>query len=243
MLLSCILEYDLQCTSSVPTDKTIERTVDVRSIRDIVKALRTNLHKCLMQLSVDNNFVCAAFSCSMHLANSQLLLEDEEQNLVSWSFAKITGVKGKTMLDLSNNDVLACYVWIFFQWLHALGEIVVKWNGGNTDTMESLTSMRKQWRETQCCRFGGMDEESLDLEDSKSLETWDRLLIDFEDLAFPSKIKNNENNVVNIYAKAFTLHQQQQEKLNESSSFEPWAPSIFVKKSVKELMAVILSAS
>ena len=250
-LLSFILEYDTQrrassstttsTSSSTPGDR-VEGTMDVHVVRDIIKAIRSNVHKCLMQLSVDNDLACTAFACSMHLADSTLFLEGEQQNLVSWSRKKILGTKGKTILDLSNSDIQGSYIWIFFQWLQTLGDMVVNWNADNYNTMENnLMSMRKQWRETQCSRYGGMDEEYLNLEESKNLETWDRLLIDFEDLAFPSKTKNNQNNVVNIYAKPSIPHQQEQ--LNEESSFESWVPPIAVKRSLKELMAVILSTS
>ena len=90
-----------------------------------------------------------------------------------------------------------------------------------------------------------MDEEYLDLEQSKNLDTWDRLLIDFEDLVFPSKTKNNQKIVVvnNIYAKPSSIAHQQEQLGEESSLFEPWVPSIAVKRSLKELMAVILSTS
>jgi hypothetical protein len=246
MLLSYILEYDVQSTSGIPgDDKSRERTIDVHIAREIIKALRSNLHKCLMQFSVDNTDARAIFLCSMHLANSYLLLDDKEQNLVSWSRTKILGAKGKTILDLSNSEVLGSYVWIFFQWLRTLGDMVVDRNGGDIgSTSETLASMRKYWRETQCCRFGGLDEERLDLERSNAFEIWDRLLIDFEDLAFPSKTKNNKNTVVNIYAKpSIPDHQEQHSNDKSSSLLEPWKPSIAVKKSLKEVMAVILTTS
>jgi len=252
MLLSYILEYDVQSsTSAIPDDdKSRERTIDVHIAREIIKALRSNLHKCLMQFSVDNTVARAIFLCSMHLANSYLLLDDKTQNLVSWSRTKMLGTKGKTILDLTNSEVLGSYVWIFFQWLRTLGDIVVDRNGnGDLDsgsTSETLASMRKYWRETQCCRFGGLDEERLDLERSNAFETWDRLLIDFEDLAFPSKkSKNQKNIVVNIYAKPSIPDPQEQHSNSKSSSslFDPWKPSIAMKKSLKEVMAVILTTS
>jgi hypothetical protein len=253
MLLSYILEYDVQSsTSSIPCDdKSQERTIDVHIAREIIKALRSNLHKCLMQFSVDNSVARAIFLCAMHLANSYLLLDDKIQNLVSWSRTKMLGTKGKTILDLTNSEVLGSYVWIFFQWLRTLGDIAVVDRNGDGDlgigsTSETLTSMRKYWRETQCCRFGGLDEDRLDLERSNAFETWDRLLIDFEDLAFPSKkSKNPTNIVVNIYAKPSIPDPRDQQSSDKSSSslFDPWKPSIAVKKSLKEVMAVILTTS
>lgn len=242
MLLSYIIECDAQGNSAVPDDTSRERTMDVLIVREIIKALRSNLHKCLMQFSVDNTVARAIISCSMHLANSYLFLDDEKQNLVRWSHTKIVRVKGKTMLDLTNSEVLGSYVWIFFQWFRTLGDLVLDQNGSDPGTSESLASMRKHWRETQCCRLGGMDEELLDLEPSNSFETWDRLLIDFEDLAVPSKSENHKNMVHNIYAKPSIPHQNEQR--NDDSSFlEPWKASVAVVKSLKELMAVILTTS
>jgi len=179
----------------------------------------------------------------MHLANTAFLLEEIEQNLVSWSRERILQTKGKTMLDLSNSEILGSYIWIFFQWLEALGDMVINQKGhDNLVGIENLTSLRKHWHRTQCCRYGGMDEEYLNLEESKSLEAWDRMLIDFEDLAFPSRVKNRSNNVINIYAKPSISHPYIEE-LNEESliSWEPWMPSTAVKRSLKELMAVIMS--
>ena len=240
-LLNYILEFDAPSPSSVSDKKLLERTMDIHIARDIIKALRSNLHNCLMQFSVDNTIAHAIFSCSMHLANSCLLLEGQEQNLVGWSRKKILGVKGKTMLDLSNSEVLGSYVHIYFQWLRTFGEIVLNQKGDHLGSLESIASMRRHWRDTNCCRFSGMDEESLDLERSKSFETWDRLLIDFEDLALPSK-KKNKSNIVNIYAKS-SASQKQEISDDESLLFQTWTPSIAVKKSLKETLAVILTTS
>ena len=191
-----------------------------------------------MQSSVDNDLARAVLSCSMYLANLRLLLDEKEQNLVGWSRGKIVAAKGKTMLDLSNSEVLGSYVWVFFQWLRSFGEMVIDQNLENSET---LSSMRRHWKETQCCRHGGMDEDPLDLESMSSFETWDRLLIDFEDLAMPSKKQNKKNPIVkNIYAKA----PQQERSSDESSTLlEAWKPSLSVKKNVKELLAAILTTS
>jgi len=236
MLLSHILENDTQITRSAPSSENRrERTMDVNLVRDILKGLRSNLHKCLVQNEVNDDLARAIFSTSIHLANSYLLIDDSEQNLVSWSRTKIVGVKGKTMLDLTNAEVLGSYVWIFFQWLRSLGELVI---GG--DASENLLSMRRHWKKTQCCRLGGMDEELLDLEQLNCFETLDRLLIDFEDLAMPSKTKTNKNIVINIYAKSSISEERSND---ESLLLEPWKPSISVKKNLKEVMAAILTTS
>ena len=239
LLLSYILENDMP----KPTSRTIdasskERFIDIQIVREIIKALRSNLHRSFMQSSVDNDLARAVFSCSTHLANLQLLLDEKEQNLVGWSRGKIVAAKGKTMLDLSNSEVLGSYVWVFFQWLRSFGEMAID---PNLENSETLSSMRRHWKETQCCRHGGMDEDPLDLESMNSFETWDRLLIDFEDLAMPSKKQNKKNPIVkNIYAKP-----PQKEDSNDESStlLEAWKPSISVKKNVKELLAAILTTS
>ncbi len=236
MLLSHILENDAQITRGVPSNENRrERTVDVNLVRDILKCLRSNLHKCLMQYDVNDDLARAIFSSSTYLANSYLLIDDSEQNLVSWSRKKIVGVKGKTMLDLTNSEVLGSYVWIFFQWLRSLGELVI--DGGAS---ENMLSIRRHWTKTQCCRLGGMDEELLDLEHLNCFETLDRLLIDFEDLAMPSKTKTNKNIVVNIYAKSSISEERSSD---ESLLLKPWKPSISVKKNLKEVMAAILTTS
>ena len=234
MLLSHILENDTQNTHGV-SEIPRERTLDIHVVREILKGLRSNLHKCLMESSVNDELAGAVISCSLHLANSRLLLDEKEQNLVSWSRTKILGIQGKTMLDLTNSEVLGSYVWIYFQWLKTFGEMVIDGNDAN------LLSMRRHWKTTQCCRLGGMDEERLDLEHLNCFETLDKLLIDFEDLAMPSKSKSNKNVVVkNIYAKP-----QEQEESNDKSVLllEPWKPSISVKKNLKEFMAAILTTS
>jgi hypothetical protein len=230
-LLSYILEY----TSCVPSpDDEVRDSIDIHVVCAIIKAIRSNVHLCLMQLSVDNDIACIVFVCSMHLADLVLSVEGEQQNLLSWSRTKILGTKEKIVLDLSSLEEQGCYVWSFFQWLQTLGNIVL--NRG-----DDLTSLRKQWQETQCSRVGDIDnEEMLNLEQPKNLDTWDRMLVDFEEILSPSKNKKNQN-VVNVYAKSSNTHHQQ--SLLNSELFQPWMPSTAVKRSLKELMADILSIS
>ena len=230
-LLSYILEY----TNCVPSpDDEVRESIDIRVVCAIIKAIRSNVHLCLMQLSVDNDIACILFVCSMHLADVVLSVEGEHQNLLSWSRTKILGTKEKVVLDLSNLEEQACYVWSFFQWLQTLGNIALCRD-------DDLTPLRKQWQETQCSRVWDMDnEEILNLEQPKNLDSWDRMLVDFEEILSPSKIKKNQN-VVNVYAKSSNTHYQQ--SILNGELFQPWMPSTAVKRSLKELMAVILSTS
>ena len=239
LLLGYIFEYDAQITSD---DLSRERTLNIEIVLEIIKALRSHLHHCLMQPCVNNSVASVIFSCSMHLASSRLILEDEIQNLVRWSHVKTLGANGKTILDLSSSEIIGTYVWIYFQWLRTLGDLVVNENTENLATSETFLLMRKRWQETRCCRLGGMDEERLDLGPSNSLETLDRLIIEFEDLALPPKTKIGKSSIVNIYAKAPTSHYRDN-KNDETPLFEQWVPSVIVKKSLKELMAIILSTS
>jgi len=231
-LLSYILEYDTTCASS--TRDEVRGTIDINFVFVIIKAIKSNVLQCLVKSSVDNELACIVFVCSMHLANLALFVEGEHHNLLSWSRTKIQGTNDKIMLDLSGLEVQSCYIWIFFQWLQTLANIVLNQNN-------DLTSMRKQWQEEpQYCRTGDMVEGALNLEQSKTLDTWDRMLNEFENFLFLSKPNNNKN-VINVYAKTSTTHQQQ--TLLNGKLFQPWVPSTAVKRSLKELMAVTLSSS
>ena len=57
---------------------------------------------------------------------------------------------------------------------------------------------------------------------------------------FLNEMAKNQN-VINIYAKSSNT--QQETKVNGDLFFKPWRPSSSVNKSLKELMAVILSTS
>jgi hypothetical protein len=107
---------------------------------------------------------------------------------------------------------------------------------------DDLTKLRSEWREYGGCRVGSMDDEALPLDDpTTGIDRWERLLTDFEQLANPSRCDESRTVVTNMYAKGQSFLWNQQQR--EDAPMGEWTPTPAVRRSAKEYMAFVVSAT
>jgi hypothetical protein len=268
-----LLKYSLECeiaasiratttttTQSLHEESTMKRLLDVDMACSTIKALTSNMYQCLEQTcAVDGTMVAAIFDCSMYLAGAPILPTGRSSemtratatSLLGWGREAVAGIGAppRTMIGLSKTEIDACYVWIFFNWLHCVASLVATaahpTAAGEGD---DLSKVRAEWHEYRGCRAGSTNEEPLLLDDpTMGLDHWDRLLADFEQLLFPPTGSDRYGVVKNVYAREKerpalpNLQHEQQQPGTGGSRVEAWIPTSAVRRSAKEYMAVVVS--
>jgi hypothetical protein len=234
--LSNILECHVYCEATSELNGFLDRS----AIRSMVKAITLTLNQCLIQPVVDDDLARSLFVCSMNMANVSFLVDGgHSSSLITWSRNKMQETAGKSMIELSSAEIDGSYVWIFFQWLHSLGSLLV---GTNDGADQDLLSYRLHCLETMDCKTGVMNDDPLDLDDAaKDLFGYEKLLIDFEDFLFPAR-KENVSNIVNVYAKSSNPNWSNKNGCSSTDvSLEPWRPSAGARRRSKEFMAVVVA--
>ena len=231
----------LECHVEPDVSSELNGFLDISAIRSMVKAITLTLNQCLIQPVVDDDLVRSLYVCSVNMANASFMVDEEHSSsLITWSHNKMQETTGKNLIELSSTEIDGSYVWIFFQWLHSLGSLVV---GSHDGAEQDLLSYRLHCLETMDCRTGVMNDETLELDDpSKDLIAYEKLLIDFEDFLFPAR-KENVSNIVNVYAKTSNPNWSNKNASSSTDveSLEQWRPSAGARRRSKEFMAVVVA--
>jgi hypothetical protein len=241
-----LLSYFLECHAKVtPSLANVENPLppllDFNSVCATIKGLTLNIRQCLVQDRVDEGLFNNILVCATYLANASVPIDGCWKCLMEWSAQTVEESSGKSMVQLNKGEVDACYVWIFFQWLHCITTLVIK---NNDEFKVEISSLRECCREAMDDRGRGLGEEPLDIHSASiRSEQWQALLVDFESFLFPSKAET-VSSAINIYAKSSTAwHDRKVATTSEEEPMETWRPTPAVRRSAKEFIAAIVATS
>jgi hypothetical protein len=209
---------------------------DKSIFRSLIKGIRSSLIHNFKESILDDSFIAALFTCTSAMGAQTIIESELEQTLICWSRDKARKLADKHIPDLSQDEASAIFIWLYFQWLQSIGNMLIDTSDQGKEKMKSFRRACSSIIQSDISGDPSEMSLALLLKDENDIETTHDLLHHLEEVLFPSRIEHNQN-VVNVYAKAAPSN-----KLSRDVQPAQWTlPSKELRKAAKEFMAEVIS--